>query len=151
MPRWLLSAGSEVVGRDEIADPHALPIRLLVNGEVRQQNSTANLVRRIPKLIAEISEFMTLHAGDVLITGTPKVASTCSPATRGGDRGLGRLCNTIVAEEPEMKHARIRYQGDVHAVSVEANNAVRLADGRRLGETRSSGCRRPPAPCSPSA
>jgi hypothetical protein len=33
-----------------------------------------------------------------------------------------------------MKHARIRYQGDVHAVSVEANNAVRLADGRRLGE-----------------
>ena len=64
--------GSEVVGRDEIADPHALPIRVLVNGEVRQQNSTANLVRSIPKLIAEISEFMTLHAGDVLITGTPE-------------------------------------------------------------------------------
>jgi 5-oxopent-3-ene-1,2,5-tricarboxylate decarboxylase/2-hydroxyhepta-2,4-diene-1,7-dioate isomerase len=39
---------SEVIGRDEIADLHALPIRLLVNGEVRQQNSTANLVRRIP-------------------------------------------------------------------------------------------------------
>ena len=33
-----------------------------------------------------------------------------------------------------MKHARIRFQGEVHAVTVEADNAVRLADGRLLGE-----------------
>ena len=93
--------GSEVVGRDEIADPHALPLRLLVNGEVRQQNSTANLVRSISKLIAEISEFMTLHAGDVLITGTPEGRVDVQP----GDEvvveieGLGRLVNHVVAEE----------------------------------------------------
>lgn len=93
--------GSEVIGRDEIADPHALPLRLLVNGEVRQQNSTANLVRSIPKLIAEISEFMTLHAGDVLITGTPEGRVDVQP----GDEvvveieGLGRLVNHVVAEE----------------------------------------------------
>ena len=91
----------EVVGRDEIADPHALPIRLLVNGDVRQQNSTANLVRSIPQLIAEISEFMTLHAGDVLITGTPEGRVDVQP----GDEvvveieGLGRLVNHVVAEE----------------------------------------------------
>ncbi|WP_020205588.1 fumarylacetoacetate hydrolase family protein [Cupriavidus sp. WS] len=92
--------GTEVIGRDEIADPHALPIRLLVNGELRQENSSANLVRGIPRLIAEISEFMTLHAGDVLITGTPEGRVDVQP----GDEvvveieGLGRLRNRIVAE-----------------------------------------------------
>jgi len=89
--------GSEVV---ELADPHALDIRLLVNGELRQANSTRNLVRSIPRLIAEISEFMTLHAGDVLITGTPEGRVDVQP----GDEvvveidGLGRLTNRIVAE-----------------------------------------------------
>lgn len=89
--------GSEVV---ELADPHALDIRLLVNGELRQANSTRNLVRSIPRLIAEISEFMTLYAGDVLITGTPEGRVDVQP----GDEvvveidGLGRLTNRIVAE-----------------------------------------------------
>ena len=84
----------------ELADPHALDIRLLVNGELRQANSTRNLVRSIPRLIAEISEFMTLHAGDVLITGTPEGRVDVQP----GDEvvveidGLGRLTNRIVAE-----------------------------------------------------
>ncbi|WP_370693995.1 fumarylacetoacetate hydrolase family protein, partial [Klebsiella pneumoniae] len=45
-----------------------LVLTLRVNGEVRQENTTANFVRSIPRLIAELSEFMTLHAGDVLIT-----------------------------------------------------------------------------------
>ncbi|WP_236209381.1 fumarylacetoacetate hydrolase family protein [Pseudomonas tohonis] len=91
---------SEVVPASEIADPHALPLRLFVNGELRQENSTANLVRSIPQLIAEISEFMTLHEGDVLITGTPEGRVDVQP----GDEvvveidGLGRLANTVVAE-----------------------------------------------------
>ncbi|EQM67661.1 fumarylacetoacetate hydrolase family protein [Pseudomonas sp. TUM22785] len=91
---------SEVVPASEIADPHALPLRLFVNGELRQENSTANLVRSIPQLIAEISEFMTLHEGDVLITGTPEGRVDVRP----GDEvvveieGLGRLTSTLVAE-----------------------------------------------------
>lgn len=91
---------SEVVPASEIADPHALPLRLYVNGELRQENSTANLVRSIPQLIAEISEFMTLHEGDVLITGTPEGRVDVRP----GDEvvveieGLGRLTSTLVEE-----------------------------------------------------
>ena len=95
------SLSSEVIERNRIADPHNLSIRVLVNGEVLQENSTENLVRRLPQLIAEISNFMTLHAGDVLITGTPEGRVDVQP----GDEvvveieGLGRLRNNIVAEE----------------------------------------------------
>ncbi|TDF80825.1 fumarylacetoacetate hydrolase family protein [Pseudomonas sp. H9] len=91
---------SEVIPVSEVADPHNLTLTLLVNGQVRQENSTANFVRSIPQLIAELSEFMTLHAGDVLITGTPEGRVDVQP----GDQvvvdisGLGRLTNTIVAE-----------------------------------------------------
>lgn len=93
--------GPELVPVTQIADPHALDIRLFINGEVRQQNSTANLVRGIAQLIAEITEFMTLHEGDVLITGTPEGRVDVQP----GDQveieitGLGRLANPIVAEQ----------------------------------------------------
>lgn len=92
--------GSEVTPVSQLADPHALSLKLLVNGEVRQENSTANLVRSIPQLIAELSEFMTLHEGDVLITGTPEGRVDVQP----GDEvvveisGLGRLTNTVVAQ-----------------------------------------------------
>ncbi|WP_413791300.1 MULTISPECIES: fumarylacetoacetate hydrolase family protein [unclassified Pseudomonas] len=93
--------GPELVPTAQVADPNSLAITLYVNGQVRQQNSTANFVRNIPQLIAEISEFMTLHAGDVLITGTPEGRVDVLP----GDRvevdisGLGRLVNTVVAED----------------------------------------------------
>jgi 5-oxopent-3-ene-1,2,5-tricarboxylate decarboxylase/2-hydroxyhepta-2,4-diene-1,7-dioate isomerase len=92
--------GPQLVPAAEVANPHALSLELFVNGERVQHNSTANLVRSIPQLIAEISEFMTLHPGDVLITGTPEGRVDVRP----GDRvevqisGLGRLANTIVAE-----------------------------------------------------
>jgi 5-oxopent-3-ene-1,2,5-tricarboxylate decarboxylase / 2-hydroxyhepta-2,4-diene-1,7-dioate isomerase len=92
--------GPELVPASQITNPNALGIRLLVNGELRQQNSTANWVRNIPQLIAELSEFMTLHKGDVLITGTPEGRVDVQP----GDivaveiDGLGRLVNTVVAE-----------------------------------------------------
>jgi len=92
--------GPELVPVEQVGDPNALGIRLLVNGEVRQENTTANWVRSIPQLIAELSEFMTLYEGDVLITGTPEGRVDVKP----GDTveveidGLGRLLNTVVAE-----------------------------------------------------
>ena len=91
---------SDVIPTGEVPDAHGLVLTLLVNGEVRQENTTANFVRSIPRLIAELSEFMTLHAGDVLITGTPEGRVDVVP----GDEvvveisGLGRLTNPIVAE-----------------------------------------------------
>ena len=93
--------GPWIVTADEVADPTQLEMKLWVNGELRQHNSTANLVRSIPQLIAEISEFMTLHAGDVLITGTPEGRVDVLP----GDQvdveiaGIGSLSNSIVAEQ----------------------------------------------------
>lgn len=92
--------GPELVPASQIANPHALGIRLFVNGELRQENTTANWVRSIPQLIAELSEFMTLHKGDVLITGTPEGRVDVQP----GDTvtveidGLGCLTNTVIAE-----------------------------------------------------
>ncbi|UXV17816.1 fumarylacetoacetate hydrolase family protein [Pseudomonas fluorescens] len=92
--------GPDWVARDQVTNPNQLSLRLFVNGELRQQNSTANWVRDIAQLIAEISEFMTLHPGDVLITGTPEGRVDVQP----GDRveveisGVGRLANTVQAE-----------------------------------------------------
>ena len=83
----------------EIEDPHALELRTYVNGELRQQGNTRNLIHSIPELIAYITTFMTLEAGDILLTGTPKGVSHIYP----GDQmrleidGLGTLENSVVA------------------------------------------------------
>lgn len=92
--------GPQLVPASQIATPNALGIRLLVNGELRQENSTANWVRSIPQLIAELSEFMTLHQGDVLITGTPEGRVDVQPGDTVAVEidGLGRLSNTVIAE-----------------------------------------------------
>jgi 5-oxopent-3-ene-1,2,5-tricarboxylate decarboxylase/2-hydroxyhepta-2,4-diene-1,7-dioate isomerase len=92
--------GPALVPRDQVANPNQLSLKLWVNGELRQENATSNWVRDIPQLIAEISEFMTLHPGDVLITGTPEGRVDVQP----GDKveveisGVGRLISHVQAE-----------------------------------------------------
>jgi 5-oxopent-3-ene-1,2,5-tricarboxylate decarboxylase/2-hydroxyhepta-2,4-diene-1,7-dioate isomerase len=89
-----------VVDRARVASPDALAVRVFVDGELRQQRSTANLLRPTAQLIAEVTEFMTLGAGDVLLTGVPHDP----PLARAGQRvaieieGVGRLENPLVAE-----------------------------------------------------
>ena len=92
--------GPVVVDAADIADPHALEIRLLVNGAVRQQNSTANFVRRIPELISFLSQFMTFEPGDLIITGVPegRVDLKVGDQVEVEIEGIGRLSNTVVAE-----------------------------------------------------
>ena len=63
--------GPWLTTRDSIADPHALYIRMRVNGETVQNSNTSNLIFRIPKLIEFISEGITLEPGDIIATGTP--------------------------------------------------------------------------------
>lgn len=63
--------GPWIVTADEIADPHALGLRLTVNGALRQRGSTADMIFDIPTLIAEASAIMTLEPGDIIATGTP--------------------------------------------------------------------------------
>lgn len=64
--------GPWVVSADEVGDPHALSIGMNVNGVQKQRSTTANMIFRIPRLIAELSRGMTLLPGDVIATGTPE-------------------------------------------------------------------------------
>ncbi len=92
---------------DEVADPQALKIRTLVNGEVRQDSSTAEMIFSCADLIALLSQAVTLEPGDVITTGTPPgVGEGFSPKRylQPGDvvrveiDGLGHIENPIVAE-----------------------------------------------------
>jgi 5-oxopent-3-ene-1,2,5-tricarboxylate decarboxylase / 2-hydroxyhepta-2,4-diene-1,7-dioate isomerase len=93
--------GPWVVDRQAIADPAVIEIRIKVNGELRSVSRAANLVRPLPRLIADITEFMTLRTGDVLLIGAPDNAPLAGP----GDRvrveidGAGWLENPIARED----------------------------------------------------
>lgn len=63
--------GPWMVTKDEVPDPGALAMELKVNGGVRQKGSTATLIFKVPHIVSYISQFMTLHPGDVIPTGTP--------------------------------------------------------------------------------
>lgn len=61
---WVLTA-------DEVPDPQALGLKLWVNGELRQDGTTANMIFGVNHLVWYLSQFMVLRAGDVINTGTP--------------------------------------------------------------------------------
>lgn len=63
--------GPVLVTTGEIPDPNALRLRTIVNGEVLQDSSTADMIFDVPTLIANLSRTMTLRAGSVIFTGTP--------------------------------------------------------------------------------
>ena len=63
--------GPVLVTPDEVPDPHALDIRLTLNGRVMQQSNTANLIFNVPTLISYLSQMLTLQPGDIISTGTP--------------------------------------------------------------------------------
>jgi 5-oxopent-3-ene-1,2,5-tricarboxylate decarboxylase / 2-hydroxyhepta-2,4-diene-1,7-dioate isomerase len=93
--------GPWFVDADDVPDPHALALRTLVNGEVTQRGSTAHMVNDIPALIEYLSSFMTLQAGDVILTGTPEgvVNVNVGDEVVTEIEGIGRLVNTIVGDE----------------------------------------------------
>ena len=63
--------GPWIATADELRDPTNLRLRLLVNGIVKQEDTTAHMIFDIPTLVADISRGMTLEPGDILATGTP--------------------------------------------------------------------------------
>lgn len=63
--------GPWLVTRDEVADPQDLAMWLKVNGETMQDGSTRTMVYGVPFLVSYLSQFMSLHAGDIIATGTP--------------------------------------------------------------------------------
>jgi 2-keto-4-pentenoate hydratase/2-oxohepta-3-ene-1,7-dioic acid hydratase in catechol pathway len=81
-------------------DLASLRVRTLVNGEVRQDGSAADMVFDIAALMAYISGVMTLEAGDLVLTGTPEGVGTLSP----GDvveveiAGVSRVSNPVISD-----------------------------------------------------
>jgi 4-hydroxyphenylacetate degradation bifunctional isomerase/decarboxylase decarboxylase subunit len=89
--------GPWIVTTDEIPDPGNLGITLRLNGEVKQDSSTGNLIFDIPTLVEFISGIMTLEKGDVIATGTPPGVG---PMERGDSveveiGGIGTLENIL--------------------------------------------------------
>ncbi|KOG37512.1 fumarylacetoacetate hydrolase family protein [Streptomyces decoyicus] len=90
---WLVTA-------DEVPDPQALGLRLWVNGELKQDGTTAEQIFPVAEVVRYVSQFMTLHPGDVINTGTPAGVAMGRPEPkpylRAGDvveleiDGLGR-------------------------------------------------------------
>ena len=92
--------GPYIIDTASIAEPNNLTLRTWVNGELRQEGTTADMIFDVPFLIEYISSFMTLQPGDMIATGTPEGLSDVVP----GDEviveveGIGRLRNFIVSE-----------------------------------------------------
>lgn len=98
--------GPWLVTRDEVSDPQALRLELSVNGQVRQNSSTAQMIFSVRTLVSYISKFMTLRPGDIIATGTPPgVAMGAKPPVylKVGDavtlqiEGLGRQTQNVTA------------------------------------------------------
>ena len=78
---------SEFTPAADVSNPNNLQLTLKVNGEIRQQGNTAQMMRSIEKIIAEISNFFTLESGDIILTGTPAGVSRI----KTGDRLEGTI------------------------------------------------------------
>lgn len=97
--------GPYLVTKDEIPNPHNLSIVTKVNDELRQNGNTSSMLFKIDELIAEISRYLTLEPGDVILTGTPAgVGKGMNPPVflKQGDavkvsiEGIGTLANRFV-------------------------------------------------------
>jgi len=112
--QWLLGKtldkfmpiGPYLVTADEAGDPQALDIRCWVNGTLRQNSTTADMIFSLAYLVSYISQYMPLEPGDVLATGTPEgviLGMAEKQWLKPGDEvsveiaGLGRLTNTFAA------------------------------------------------------
>ncbi len=84
-------------------DPSDVSVRCLVNGEVRQDGSTKDLIFTVPQLVSYISKVMTLLPGDVILTGTPAGVSTILPGdtVRVEIEGIGALRNPVIDRAAE--------------------------------------------------
>lgn len=116
-PQWLLGKtcdgfsplGPYLVTADEVGDPNNLAIRAIVNGEVRQDSNTSDMIFACDEIVSYISQYMTLEPGDIILTGTPEGVVLGYPPEKQvylqpGDEvtieieKLGKLTNRFIAE-----------------------------------------------------
>ena len=105
-PDTFCPVGPRLVPSAEISDPQALSVRAILNGQVMQSSSTANMVFGVAEIIAFVSQAITLEPGDLIATGTPAgVGAFRDPPVfmQAGDeitieiQGLGSLTNPVRA------------------------------------------------------
>jgi len=118
--------GPWMVTKDEVPDPTSLAIRTRVNGEVRQDGNTSQMIWNIPRLISYVSQ-MTLEPGDLIMTGTPSGVAAGHKVEgenwflQDGDvleseiEGIGTLNNLVVdaTDTPSWDWARSREPGKI--------------------------------------
>jgi len=106
-PDTFCPVGPRLVPREEIADPQALAIRCILNGETMQDSSTANMIFSVAEIISYVSRTVTLEPGDLIATGTPAgvgVFRDPKVLLKDGDEvtveveGLGALTNPVTKE-----------------------------------------------------
>ncbi|MBN1284175.1 MAG: fumarylacetoacetate hydrolase family protein [Anaerolineae bacterium] len=114
-PQWLLGKtpdkffpiGPYLFTADEIGDPQNLPVRCWLNGELRQNSNTAQMIFSVAHLVGYASQYMTLEPGDIISTGTPDgviLGRADKIWMKPGDEvtvevgPLGKLTNKMVAE-----------------------------------------------------
>ncbi len=115
-PQWMYGKaidgfaplGPYVVTADEVPDPQDLDLRLWVNGDLRQESTTKDMVFSVAELVSDLSQIMTLEPGDLIYTGTPEgvvLGLEDQVWLRPGDEvacevgGLGRLVTHLVPDE----------------------------------------------------
>lgn len=110
MGKWsddFLPLGPWLVTADEIPEPQNLQMTLSVNGEVRQNASTAEMIYTVYEIVSFLSHLMTLEPGDVIVTGTPEgVGAADGRYLKPGDliectiEGIGTLSNRMGNKPP---------------------------------------------------
>lgn len=98
--------GPYLVTKDAVADPHDLQMSLEVNGKTMQSGSTSTMIFSVSQIVAHVSRFITLHPGDLILTGTPPgvgVGKKPPQFLKEGDvvtaqiEGLGTMRHDVVA------------------------------------------------------
>ncbi|MCF1741050.1 fumarylacetoacetate hydrolase family protein [Paradevosia shaoguanensis] len=112
--QWIVSKGQDtyapmgpcIVTADEVPNPHDLDLWLTVNGVTKQSSNTKHMLFKVPTLISDISQGMSLEPGDIIATGTPDgVGAGRSPqewlwpgdVVEAGVDGIGKLRHSIIA------------------------------------------------------
>ncbi|MSR65016.1 MAG: FAA hydrolase family protein [Verrucomicrobiae bacterium] len=108
MGKWQdtsLPMGPWIVTKDEIPDPQNLHLLLSVNGVVKQDGNTSEMIHSVPEIIAFASRLLTLQPGDIICTGTPAgVGKARGEFLKAGDKvlskieGIGEIENAVVGE-----------------------------------------------------
>lgn len=117
-PQWMLGKipdgfcpiGPYLVSTEEVGDPNNLSIKSYVNGEVKQDSNTSDMIFSCKEIVSYISQYMTLEPGDLILTGTPEGVVLGLPEEervylQDGDEviieieKLGSLKNKMVAEK----------------------------------------------------